>query len=308
MDLSQYAGDMVRIGWDYLEGNLGGCGGANPTSPAVGYWANSLDVYTSNGGTVTSVDQTGAPSIPPDLWHLVPASSYSGLTGYGTLPTKAQGTWVAAAPNVAGTSLALDANMWDTLATRPIALSNAASATLSFDYVLNRATANGAPAQGLGVFITPVMSNGQTAWIQIWNGGTNGNSGTNWNHAGPISLSGYLGEVVELAFVAGTNNGPQTYPYTGAMMVTDVTVTGATTVSAVASSHPVSSSTSAPGLFNQGSTISPTPAQLHARIHFASSARLTPLPPSSSPARAATAPRSDPIRKRQRDAADPFAR
>ncbi len=303
MDLSQYAGDMVRIGWDYLEGDLASCGGSNPTSPAVGYWANSLDIYTSNGGAVTANDQFGAPAIPPDLWHNVPKSTYSLFTGYGALPTMAQGAWIAAAPNAAGTSLALDANMWDTLATRPIALSNAASATLSFDYVLNRATANGAPAQGLGVFITPVMSNGQTAWIQIWNGGTSGTSSANWNHAGPISLSGYLGEVVELAFVAATNNGPQVYPYNGAMMVTDVTVSGATTVSAIAFSHSAPSSTLTPGLLDQGSTIYPSVTELQARIHFASSARLTALPPSSPSARAATAPRSDPMRKRLRDAA-----
>ncbi|MDE1821952.1 MAG: hypothetical protein KGI98_14015, partial [Euryarchaeota archaeon] len=289
MDLSQYAGDMVRIGWDYLEGNLGGCGGANPTSPQAGYWANSLDIYTTNGGTITSSDQVTPPAIPPDLWHAATRPYLAGLSGYGAPPATAQGGWLAAAPSGTGT-LTLDPSMWDSLVTRPVSLTNAAGATLSFDYLINRNTGAAAPAQGMAVFISPVLSNGATSWIQIWNGGTDGVSGTSWNHAGPISLTGYLGGVVELAFVAGTNNLASVgYPNPGAMMVTDVTVSGPTIVSAIAT-NPGSYPTS-PALQQPTLTVFPAPGQIVGELHFMSPQGGTAAPVGWTPL-AGSAPRS----------------
>ncbi len=245
VNLTQYAGKWVELAFNWLEGNTNGCGGTPPAFSGAGWWINGLNFYASNTGTVTTATDTvtegttsgycTAPTSPPttyypqfvpnDLWHrlrTVPSP-------YNVLPSGSQGAWVSAVPNSGGT-LQLDPNMWDSLNTRTIDLTQASQANLNFEYVASVDNANYNPAMGLVLLASPVSSSGQFNWIQLWASGT---SHTGWNPSGTISLSGYLGEVIELAFVAGTNCQQVAYPYAGAFMVSDVQITGSTIVPAV---------------------------------------------------------------------------
>ncbi len=245
VNLTQYAGHWVELAFNWLEGNANGCGGSVPAFSGAGWWINGLSFYTTNTGSVSTSDQItegttsgycSAPISPAtsyypqfvsnDLWH----STSTVPAPYNTLPAGTQGAWIAAAPNAGGT-LQLNPNMWDSLNTRAIDLTQASSATLNFQYVANVDNANYNPAMGLVLLASPVSSSGQFNWVQVWASGTAGGSG--WHGSGAISLSGYLGEVIELSFVAASNCQQVAYPYTGAFLLSDVFVTGSTIVSAV---------------------------------------------------------------------------
>jgi FlaG/FlaF family flagellin (archaellin) len=260
VNLAQYAGDWISLAFNWFEGDITGCGSA-PQFSGYGWWINDLNVYTSNTATVTNSasisEGTGTCNkqsnmaqgsghytwsypefIPNDLWSQIPNATLSGYAGYtAQIPKGTQGAWISAFPNGAGTTFELDPNMWDALTTRTIDLTSAASATLNFQYITNDengaglAGAEGAPALGLEVFITPVASNGQTQWLELYQAA---DGMASWTSSGSISLSAYLGEVVQIQFIAASNcnqdgNG---YPITGGFGVADVQVTGTTIISA----------------------------------------------------------------------------
>ncbi|MDE1822540.1 MAG: hypothetical protein KGI98_17010, partial [Euryarchaeota archaeon] len=231
----------VYVGFGFVEGTTSCGGSASPQE--LGWWIDQPTVLESGGPTTTVSNSAGCPSpgsnIPVDLWRVTPSVAPS----FGAAAPPTGGAWLSGA--VSGTNYALNPNMWDSLYSRPIDLSSAANATLSFNYVWSRNNANGDPPMGLIVQATPVLPNGETNWVQIWtanivNGVTTGNADHNW-HFAKVDLSGYLGSVIKLRFVLGTNCGldgddPGTYayPYVGAAaMVSGVYVQGATSITAI---------------------------------------------------------------------------
>ncbi len=232
----------VYVGWGFVEGTTTCGGSASPQEQ--GWWIDQPTVLESGGPTTTLTNSGGCPNpganIPVDLWRITSTVASS----FGAAPPPTGGAWLSGA--VSGTNYALNPNMWDSLYSRPIDLSNAANATLSFNYVWSRNNANGDPPMGLIIQATPVLPNGQTNWVQIWtanivNGATTGSGDTAW-HFAKVDLSGYLGSVIKIRFVLGTNCGldgddPVTYPYPyvgAAAMVSGVYVQGATSIQAVA--------------------------------------------------------------------------
>jgi hypothetical protein len=220
LNLSAYKGDTIRVGFGFIEGTTGTCGGTS-VATADGWWIDQFSVFVT-GGSLTPLTYaygncptfgsatTPATGIPGDIWHLTSTLPSSFTTTPTAIPTG--GAWEAAASYTTGNSLTLDPNMWDLLESRPIDLSNAANATMSFNYLWSRVTPNMDPPQGLVMEVTPVLANGVTNWVQVWSAnmpqGTPVRAmfNTHWQTAN-VSLQGYLGEVIRVGFLVGSNCG-----------------------------------------------------------------------------------------------------
>jgi hypothetical protein len=243
LNLSNYRGQWIKVGFGFIEGDNGAHCGGSAVETHYGWLIDQFAVHvTDNHDWPVSEQSITCPSygsyIPPDLWGLSPSSVVT-AAGYTAPPTG--GAWVGA--TVSGTNYVLDPNMWDALISRPIDLSSASNATLTFNYVWNRNAANMDPPLGLVVDVAQATIPGEQNWVQVWTGNTNLGSGlTGWQFSGRIDLSGYAGEVIQVQFLVGTNCGGDTddaaqfnYPYTGAAMISGVYVAGATSLTAV---HP----------------------------------------------------------------------
>lgn len=231
LNLTKYLGDTIQVEFGYVEGakstGTDSCGGSQVGAiPGGGWNIDQFSVYVSGGQTGTPVsenygscptfgtDTTAATDMPTDLWHLNVTSHNPLPSGFTTSPSSIPtgGAWVDAAYYSATKSLTLDPNMWDLLETRPIDLTNAANATLTFNYLWSTVAANMDPPQGLIVEVTPVLANGVTSWTQVWNANIiNGadittNFSATWHNTN-ISLQGYIGDVVRVGFLVGTNCG-----------------------------------------------------------------------------------------------------
>ena len=274
MNLTAYAGQSVRIWFGYIEASSG-CG-ASLGGYNGGWWINQLQVQDSipdlgpagsSGGVswtnaivsepspgTTCNQQTGTdfvttnqgnPAyIPPDLWHLQPVAGGTWYAQHGlTSPNfQTSSVWMAGIPTTS--SMELDPNMWDSLISRPIDLSDAASAQITFHWLWQWNSLTGTPPMAFTLLVTPVSPSGQTSYIQVWNGDVNSTTGglqpsSNVWHSTTIPLSGYDGDVIQLQFLVSTNCNPgtpahpATYPYSpGGALLSDIQVTGTTIVSA----------------------------------------------------------------------------
>jgi flagellin-like protein len=221
LNLTKFIGQTVTVGFGFVEAaSPTACGGSS-VAVSQGWWIDQFSVYVS-GGSLTPVaenfNQAGAncpqftstTTIPTDTWHLVNSLPSGFTTTPATIPTG--GAWSVAANYAATSSLTLNPNMWDLLQTRAIDLSNAANATLTFNYLWSYISPAMDPPQGLVVEVTPVLANGVTNWVQVWQANMpNGtvlttNFNTHW-YGATISLAGYVGEVVRVGFLVGSNCG-----------------------------------------------------------------------------------------------------
>jgi FlaG/FlaF family flagellin (archaellin) len=260
-----------ELGWFIDDFTVSASGGpANPATLSQAYSA-----CASQGA-----------NIPTDLWEIESQSALGGtLAGMG-LPANSVPTgsaWVAGAWK--NGVLTLDPNMWDSLYSRPIDLSSALTATLNFNYAWGGvfwSDTGGygppyfypmSPQQDFVIEIAPAgVATTVTPWVQVWsadswtasqyNGADTRFEGViagsaSWTGAGvavgaqgwhsvSISLAAYVGQVIQLRLLVGTNcgNAPGdaqfNYPMTesngntmatGAML-SGMTITGTTTISA----------------------------------------------------------------------------
>lgn len=235
LNLSPYIapGDSGQVVFNFLEGNV--CAGTSVTAQ-LGWAIDQFKVRVTGG-----LGSAGSYDPPPDEWNLVQWPGGGGTyQGFSAPPSPGSGAWVTGYP--VGSTMGLDADMWDSLYTRPIDLSNAANATMTFSYIWSRNPGNGDPPEGLVLDATPVLPNGQTEWVQVWTANTNPTPyQTTWQFSGRVNLAGYLGDVVRLRFLVGTNNGDCdeagdtcfSFPDTpGTAMISGVEVQGQTTLSA----------------------------------------------------------------------------
>lgn len=208
----------VTVYFGLVGGYETSCGGTAIASTG-GWWIDQFNAYVS-GGPLTPVTEGTASGagcgatfgsyIPDDTWDLGTKGTVDAF-GVSGLPTGSQGAWVDAANNSG--KMTLNPNMWDSLYSRSIDLTSAANATLTFNYVWSRITPNMDPPQGFIVQVSPVLPNGVVNWIQVWNGNflSSGavdttNYQTTWQSA-TVNLAGYVGEVIQIRFLVGTNCG-----------------------------------------------------------------------------------------------------
>ena len=259
MNLTAYAGTTVKIWFGYIEAGGSACG-VTEGGYNGGWWINNLQAVDSipDAGLATwsnaAVSETSAScnvqsgtnmvtqyqgaNIPPDLWHLQTVNQ-SWYTAHGIVaPTQSNpsSVWLGGIPTA--TNVELDPNLQDGLYSRSIDLTSATSATLSFNYVWEWNGLAGSPPMGFVLEASPVTSNGQTQFIQLWNGDVNATTGavslsSNAWQTATVNLNGYLGQVVQLEFFVGTNC-MTTYPYVnGGALLTNIQIRGTTAITAL---------------------------------------------------------------------------
>jgi hypothetical protein len=262
MNLTPYLGSTVRLWFGYIEAGSGSTScGASLGGYNGGFWVNQLQGFDSipTGGLTWSLATTALTSsnpgstcnvqsgtnkvtqyqgqfIPPDLWHLQSTSgNFLSSHGLGTGIPATNAVWMAAAPTAS--SIELGPNMWDELNSRPIDLTSASLAQLTFQYIWKWNGLSGTPPMGFVLQITPVSSNGVTQYIQVWNADVNSTTGavnptsSNWQTA-TVNLTGYVGQVIQLRFLVGTNCAIA-YPYAGGgALLTNLRISGSTIIHA----------------------------------------------------------------------------
>lgn len=268
INMSAWIGQsQVYVGFGFVQGTSGSPCAGSASPQEVGWYIDQFQAHVSGGTNTACADdwQGGAPAncwgsgtgsaacgsgdyqdIPfSDIWGL---TTSSGLSGYNINATaKAPptgGAWLNGA--VSGTTLALNPNEWDELLSRSIDLTNAANATLTFNYLFSRYAANMDPPEGMILLVSPVLANGATDWVQVWSADLQANGAMahgfnqNWQFAS-VNLAGYIGSVVKLQFIIGTNCGGDTddqadynFPYTTSEYaeISGVYIQGETTLTA----------------------------------------------------------------------------
>ncbi len=231
--LSFSPGQQIKVGFALVEGDPNSpCGGSavGGVGSPTGWWIDQFSVWESDQASAQTPNPNagGCPSpgngIYNDVWGLGTAFGRSG--------------WIDGA--YSGGQYYLYPNMWDSLYTRPIDLTNAANATISFSYIWSRDAGTGDPPMGFVLQATPALANGQADWVQVWTGNTIlTSSDTSW-HFAKVSLNGYLGEVVRLRFLVGTPCGADgdgesgtfnfANPYVA--MLSGINILGGTTITA----------------------------------------------------------------------------
>ncbi len=255
LNLSGFIGQpSVTIYFGYIQGDNGQFCDGSTTHAGTGWYIDDFRVLVSgyaNQGILKDGQGNGyncgsepGQNIPNDLWSLVPNAGPSGYLSLHGFPNPAPTghAWVAGNLTSSG-MLMLDPNMWDSLYTRPIDLTQATSATLTFNYLWSRNPTSIDPPMGFVLEISPVLANGQAQWVQVWNANLQP-SGTipfdnKWNNA-TVPLNGYVGEVIQLRFLVGTNCGgdgdgyvPYSYPLPSpsAAMLSGIEIAGSTSIS-----------------------------------------------------------------------------
>jgi hypothetical protein len=337
LNLTAFAGQTVSVAFGFIEGTLD-CGGTANIQPGNGWNIDDFSVQMS-GGTPAPVSdsyascQAGQPglSISSDLWEQPSASSLAPtLSALGVSAPPTGSAWVAAAND--GGIYTLNPNMWDSLYSRPIDLSDALNATIHFNYLWSDVfwvnpgvfpyyDYGMSPQQDFVLQVSPAVSSSVSPWTQIWSadnwtslsnghdahsvGTISGSSGLiyggqvrvayqGWQSVS-ISLDAYVGEVIQLRFLVGTNCGYNSiyaefnYPMissatgqplpTGAFL-SGVNITGATVISAGSPSVPAPSFP-AGGSSRMAWTLVDTPAASASSSHGTSS-RQTPWTPRTS--------------------------
>ncbi len=253
LNLTAYAGQTVRVAFGYVEGTLA-CGGSS--TGAVGWNIDDFKVSVTGGfPTVVSQAYSSCGTSPGkfvsgDVWQQAPSATLAPtLSALGIAPPPTGSAWVSGA--IDHGILTLNPNMWDSLYSRPIDLSNALNATLNFQYAFSNvfwtqspplSYAN-SPQQDFLVEVAPAVTTSVTPWVPIWSannwssysngqhsyvvghiqgsnspayGGTvvvaRTDSLTGWTQVS-LSLSAYAGEVIRLRFLVGTNCGSDTDGY-----------------------------------------------------------------------------------------------
>ena len=264
MNLTPYLGSTVRLWFGYIEAGNGGGNTCGATLGGYngGYWVNQLQGFDSipTGGitwsSAASALQSGSPTttcniqsgtnnvtqyqgqfIPPDLWHLQSTSSqFLSNHGLGTNIPSTSAIWMGAVPTTS--SIELGPNMWDELNSRPIDLTSASVAQLTFQYIWEWNGLSGTPPMGFVLQVTPVSSNGVTQYVQVWNADVNSTTGAMnpsssiWQTAS-VNLTGYVGQVIQLRFLVGTNCAI-VYPYlNGGALLTNMRISGTTIIPAM---------------------------------------------------------------------------
>jgi hypothetical protein len=293
LNLNAYVGKTVYVAFGYVESSSG-CGTGTNLNAQTGWFVDNFRVYVSS--STPNPAFTSGTAVPQDVWGIYPSSALStSLTAMSAGAPPTGSAWVSAGWD--GGTTVLDPNMWDSLYSRPIDLTSAVDATLTFNYLLsnvwwvNGVNLNGAPippcyvftqdpTQGLELEIAPANT---ANWVIAWSAnsqsyptnnpctaypttvgytpsnnvyGSGSASVTTWGwRTVPVSLQGYVGQVIQLRFITGTNNGGNV---NGNTYVTPLTYPMLTT-----SNKPIASGAMISGIYVQGNTsISPGPGPL----------------------------------------------
>ncbi len=245
VDLSRYIGSTVYIAFGYVEGDTTNCG-TSSVSAQTGWFIDNFKVTVGSSQSNTPY-VSGATSVPTDVWGVYSGAALSpslAALHAGAPPTGS--AWVSAAWD--GSTAVMDPNMWDSLYSRPIDLSTAINAQLTFNYLFSNVfwvgpsslgpcyvmTAD--PAQNLELEIAQANT---ANWVVVWSANSEEYTGctgyptvvgytySSYNvyeyygylsgHTATVStwgwrpvqlnLNGYTGQVIQLRFVEGTNNG-----------------------------------------------------------------------------------------------------
>lgn len=255
LNLTQFAGQTVRVAFGFIEGTLL-CGGSSYPQPGNGWNIDDFSVHVAGGsnapvpasystcGTTANQGQ----NVPSDVWNQPSAAALAPTLSALDVAAPPTGySWVAGAVG-AGGIYTLNPNMWDSLYSRPIDLSNALNATINFNYLWSDVfwvyyDSGGfqgppwdygmSPQQDFLLEVAPAVSTSVTPWVQVWSannwsslsngadshfvGHIAGSSGVayggdvavsyeGWGKVS-LSLNAYVGEVIRLRFVVGTNCG-----------------------------------------------------------------------------------------------------
>ncbi len=208
LNLSAFAGQTVSVAFGYVAGTLQ-CGGTASVQPGNGWNIDDFSVQVSGGPTsavaqTSAACQTGDPgaNISPDVWQQSSTASLAAtLTALGASNAPTGGAWVAGANS--GGIYTLNPNMWDSLYSRPIDLSNALNATINFNYLWSNVfwvyfDTGGfqgppwdygmSPQQDFILEVAPAVSTSVTPWVQIW-------SANNWSSYSNGYDSHYVGHI-----------------------------------------------------------------------------------------------------------------